>query len=55
MSKAPVVYAGTARAQHAFDIFGTPRANQAAEAVARFLGYVYGQYLAGQEVPAAVG
>jgi acetyl esterase/lipase len=55
VSKAPVVYAELPRAQHAFDIFGTPRANQAAEAVARFLGHVYGKYLAGQDVPAAAG
>ena len=44
-STSPVVYAELPRAQHAFDIFGTQRANQAAEAVARFLGYVYGHYL----------
>ena len=53
VSRSPVVYAELPRAQHAFDIFGTPRAKLAAEAVARFLGYLYGQYLARREAPAA--
>lgn len=43
-SNAPVVYAELPGAQHAFDIFGSARANLTAEAVARFLGYVYGRY-----------
>jgi acetyl esterase/lipase len=55
VSKAPVVYAELPRAQHAFDIFGTPRANQAAEAVAHFLGHVYGRYLDRRDVPATAG
>jgi acetyl esterase/lipase len=55
LSKSPVVYAELPRAQHAFDIFGSPRANQAAEAAGRFLGYVYGQYPAKQHAPAATG
>ncbi|MEB3983833.1 alpha/beta hydrolase [Mycobacterium sp. 663a-19] len=41
VSKFPVVYAELPYAQHAFDIFGSPRANQSAEAVARFLSWVY--------------
>ncbi|PJE19721.1 MAG: esterase, partial [Mycobacterium sp.] len=41
VSKAPVAYAELPNAQHAFDIFGSPRANKAAEAVARFLSWVY--------------
>ena len=45
-SAEPVVYAELPRAQHAFDVFGTPRATFAAEAVGRFLGVVYGDYLA---------
>ena len=40
-SKSPVAYAELPNAQHAFDIFGSPRADQAAEAVARFLSWVY--------------
>jgi acetyl esterase/lipase len=55
VSRAPVVYAELPRAQHAFDIFGSARANQAAEAVGRFLGYVYGRYLAKQDAPAVAG
>jgi acetyl esterase/lipase len=45
VSKSPVVYAELPHAQHAFDIFGSPRAAAAAEAVARFLGVVYGDYV----------
>ena len=41
VSKAPVAYAELPNAQHAFDIFGSPRAHQSAEAVARFLSWVY--------------
>jgi acetyl esterase/lipase len=41
VSKSPVVYAELPYAQHAFDIFGSPRAHQSAEAVARFLSWVY--------------
>ena len=42
----PVAYAELPGAQHAFDFFGSSRANAAAEAVARFLGVVYGRSLA---------
>ena len=41
VSKSPVAYAELPNAQHAFDIFGSPRAIQSAEAVARFLSWVY--------------
>jgi acetyl esterase/lipase len=41
VSKSPVAYAELPHAQHAFDIFGSPRADKAAAAVARFLSWVY--------------
>jgi acetyl esterase/lipase len=41
VSKSPVAYAELPNAQQAFDIFGSPRAHQSAEAVARFLSWVY--------------
>jgi len=41
VSKSPVAYAELPNAQHAFDIFGSPRADKAADAVARFLSWVY--------------
>ena len=41
VSKEPVAYAELPYAQHAFDIFSSPRAHQSAEAVARFLSWVY--------------
>ena len=41
VSKSPVAYAGLPNAQHAFDIFGSSRAHQTAEAVTRFLSWVY--------------
>jgi acetyl esterase/lipase len=41
VSKSPVAYAELPNAQHGFDIFGSPRAHQSAEAVARFLSWVY--------------
>jgi acetyl esterase/lipase len=40
VSEQPVVYVELPYAQHAFDVFGSPRANSTAEAVARFLSYV---------------
>ncbi|SHH63852.1 Acetyl esterase/lipase [Jatrophihabitans endophyticus] len=46
VSRQPVAYAELPGAQHAFDFFGSTRANLAAEAVARFLGWVYGRHLA---------
>jgi acetyl esterase/lipase len=48
VSKSPVAYAELPNAQHAFDIFGSPRGHQSAEAVARFLSWVYAtSYLTG--------
>jgi len=41
VSKSPVAYAELPNAQHAFDMFGSPRGHQSAEAVARFLSWVY--------------
>lgn len=41
VSKNPVAYAKLPHAQHAFDIFSSPRAHRSAEAVARFLSWVY--------------
>lgn len=41
VSKSPVAYAELPNAQHAFDIFASPRAHKSAEAVARFLSWVY--------------
>ncbi|MCV7399937.1 alpha/beta hydrolase [Mycobacterium fragae] len=41
VSKSPVVYAELPHTQHGFDIFGSPRAHHTAEAVGRFLSWVY--------------
>ena len=41
VSKSPVVYAELPHTQHGFDIFGSPRAHYAAEAVGQFLSWVY--------------
>ena len=41
VSKSPVAYAELPGAQHGFDIFSSPRAHRSAEAVARFLSWVY--------------
>jgi acetyl esterase/lipase len=41
VSKSPVAYAELPYTQHGFDIFGSPRADKAADAVARFLSWVY--------------
>jgi acetyl esterase/lipase len=41
VSKSPVVYAELPHTQHGFDIFGSPRAHYTAEAVGRFLSWVY--------------
>jgi acetyl esterase/lipase len=41
-SKSPVAYAELPGAQHAFDIFGSPRARHSAAAIERFLAWVYG-------------
>ncbi|MCG5430961.1 alpha/beta hydrolase [Mycobacterium sp. MYCO198283] len=44
-SRQPVVYAELPIAQHAFDIFGSPRAAHAAVAVEQFLAEIYAQHL----------
>jgi acetyl esterase/lipase len=49
VSKSPVAYAELPNAQHAFDIFGSPRAHQSAEAVARFLSWVYATTYLGRD------
>ncbi|HSS23978.1 MAG TPA: alpha/beta hydrolase [Mycobacterium sp.] len=49
VSKSPVAYAELPHAQHAFDIFGSPRAHQSAEAVARFLSWVYATSYLGRD------
>jgi acetyl esterase/lipase len=41
VAKRPVLYAEMPHAQHAFEMFGSPRAHQTAEAVAQFLSWVY--------------
>jgi HK97 family phage major capsid protein len=41
LSKFPVVYAELPGAQHAFVIFGSPRAHHAADMVGQFLSWVY--------------
>jgi acetyl esterase/lipase len=48
VSRAPVVYAELPVAQHAFDIFGSPRAAHAAVAVERFLAEIYARTAAGR-------
>ena len=41
VAKRPVLYAELPHAQHGFDMYGSPRAHQTAEAVAQFLSWVY--------------
>ena len=41
VSQSPVLYAELPGAQHAFDIFSSPRAHHSAEAVGEFLSWVY--------------
>ncbi len=41
VAKQPVLYAELPHAQHAFEMYGSPRARQTAEAVAQFLTWVY--------------
>ena len=45
VSHRPGAWAELPRAQHAFDVLGTPRATAAAVAVGRFLGVVYGEHV----------
>lgn len=48
VSRAPVLYAELPGAQHAFDVFPSPRAHASAEAVGEFLSWVYAQREASQ-------
>ncbi|MFI5952621.1 alpha/beta hydrolase fold domain-containing protein [Cryptosporangium sp. NPDC051539] len=48
VSTSPVAYAEFPGAQHAFEIFSSPRAHACAEAVERFLGVVYGAHDSGR-------
>jgi acetyl esterase/lipase len=41
VTKSPMLYAELPHAQHAFEMYGSPRAHQAAEAVGQFLSWVY--------------
>jgi acetyl esterase/lipase len=41
VAKQPVLYAELPHAQHAFDMYGSPRGHQTADAVGRFLSWVY--------------
>jgi acetyl esterase/lipase len=41
VAKRPVLYAELPHAQHAFEMYGSPRGYQTAEAVAQFLSWVY--------------
>jgi len=45
VSEAPVLYAELPGAQHAFDIFSSPRAYNSAEAVGQFLSWVYATWM----------
>jgi len=49
VSKAPAAYAEIPGAQHAFEIFHSPRASYVVRAVDRFLGWVYSDYLRERE------
>jgi acetyl esterase/lipase len=53
-SRQPVVAVELPDAQHTFDIFSSPRAAAAAEAVGRFLGVVYGRHRAQHAAAAPV-
>lgn len=46
VSEQPVLYAELPGAQHAFDIFPSPRARHSSDAVAQFLSWVYARYYA---------
>ncbi len=52
-SRAPVVYAELAGAQHAFEVFHSKRTAQVVRGVDRFLARVYSGYLAEREEPEA--
>jgi acetyl esterase/lipase len=52
-SQEPVFYAELEGAQHAFDIFSSPRTRRALDGVQRFLHQVHADYLADQQAPVA--
>jgi acetyl esterase/lipase len=52
VSKEPVAYAELPGAQHAFDVFASPRSLFAVDAVERFLAAMHNRYLADQPVEA---
>jgi acetyl esterase/lipase len=54
-SRAPVVYAELEGAQHAFELFHSPRTHHVIRGVHRFLGTVYSEYLQAIEKRAAAG
>jgi acetyl esterase/lipase len=54
-SRAPVVYAELNGAQHAFELFHSPRTHHVIRGVHRFLGTVYSEYLQAIEQKAAAG
>jgi acetyl esterase/lipase len=55
LSRAPVVYAELPGAQHAFELFHSPRTHHMIRGVHRFLGTVYSEYLQSIEKKAAAG
>ena len=55
VSRAPVVYAELRGAQHAFELFHSPRTHHVIRGVHRFLGAVYSEYLQTIEKRAAAG
>jgi acetyl esterase/lipase len=55
VSRAPVVYAELRGAQHAFELFHSPRTHHVIRGVHRFLGTVYSEYLQAIEKKAAAG
>lgn len=55
ISRAPVVFAELPGAQHAFDLFHSPRTHHVIRGVHRFLGTVYSDYLRAIQQRAAVG
>jgi acetyl esterase/lipase len=50
-SRAPVVFIELPGAQHAFELFHSPRTHRVIRGVHRFLGSVYSEYLRGREKP----
>ena len=50
-SKSPVAYAEIPGAQHAFEVFHSPRTHRVVQGVERFLAYVYTRYQDGSGAP----